>query len=265
MTTTGRRGYVGIDRRWLANSELSDSALRLMLWLDSHTHEYLRDLSVKRIAAEIDWSRNRVKRTLDDLTELGLVTCKQVPHADPNKTRTRVTLHHEVWSDGAPERGPRQTPGGVHGEAQGGVHGEAPTTSTPIEVETQSQELVVPAETTPVGSCTFDDWYTLWPKKQGKATARQKWRRLSTEDRCAAMAAIPAWQRYAREHPQGAQYVPMASTFLNQRRWEDDPPALPANPNVRQAASTDAMTRFLNRHQPTGPALGEGEDQRELG
>lgn len=140
MTSTGRRGYVGIDRRWISDPSLSDSSLRLMLWLDSHTHEYLRDLGVKRVAVEIGWSRNRVKRTLDELVELGLVSVQQVPHTDGINTRTLVTLHHEVWSEG----GPRRTPGGVHGDAEGGVHGGAPTTSNPNgEEPTRGESNVV--------------------------------------------------------------------------------------------------------------------------
>jgi hypothetical protein len=128
MTSTGRRGYVGIDRHWLNNPDLSDSALRLMLWLDSHSHEYLRDLSIKRTALEIGWSRDRVSRTLELLVELGLVSTEQVPHPDGGKTRTMITLHQDLWSDGyATRRGIRMP----HGEAQGMPHGEAPTTSTP--------------------------------------------------------------------------------------------------------------------------------------
>jgi hypothetical protein len=144
MTSTGRRGFVGVERAWLANPDLSDSGLRLMLWLDSHTHEYLRDLGVKRVAAEIGWSRNRVKRTLDELVDLGLVSVQQVPHTDGINTRTLVTLHHEVWSEG----GPRRTPGGVHGDALGGVHGGAPTTSNPNGEESTRGESFVVDETT---------------------------------------------------------------------------------------------------------------------
>ena len=74
MTSTGRRGYVTADRRWLADERLTDSGLRLMLWLDSHSDEYLTALHVKRTAEEIGWSRDRVTRTLTGLEELGLIT-----------------------------------------------------------------------------------------------------------------------------------------------------------------------------------------------
>ena len=43
-----------------------------MMWLESHTDEYLAALDKKRCAQEIGWSRDRVSRTLDSLTDLGL-------------------------------------------------------------------------------------------------------------------------------------------------------------------------------------------------
>ena len=135
-TSTGRRGYVGIDRRWLNNPDLTDSALRLMLWLDSHSDEYLAALNISRSADELGWSRNRVKRAMSQLEDLGLITTAQLPR-QYGGTVTRITLHLEVWSGGSPRTtdkqtdGPRQTSAVVHDEARAVVHDEAPTTSTP--------------------------------------------------------------------------------------------------------------------------------------
>jgi hypothetical protein len=122
-TSTGRRGHVTVARAWLADSALSDSALRLMLWLDSHSDQYLSDLNVKRIAREVGWSRDRVKRTLADLDGLGLVSTAQIEHQAGS--RTLVTLHLEAWGEGGLPRATR----GAHDEAQGGAHGKAPSSS----------------------------------------------------------------------------------------------------------------------------------------
>lgn len=73
----------------------------------------------------------------------------------------------------------------------------------------------------------FDDFWRLYPNKVGKPTAKTKWRHLSTRERDDAFAGLSAWSRYweARNEP---QFIPHPSTWLNQRRWEDSPPPLPA-------------------------------------
>lgn len=248
MTSTGRRGYVGIDRRWLADPDLSDSALRLMLWLDSHTHEYLRDLNVKRITAEIGWSRNRVKRTLDDLVNLGLVSVEQVPHADPRKTRTLVTLHHEVWS----ERGPRQTPAGVHDGPPGGVHGGAPTTSNPTDEESSSGTPKPPATTQPdvmpEWEVFFEHFWRAYPRKVGKPAARRSMKsRYSNETREDIVGGFHAWTTYWHDAGTEEQYIPHPATWLNQERYLDSPPALvPAN---KLSKAEEAIAKIRNRDQ----------------
>ena len=77
---------------------------------------------------------------------------------------------------------------------------------------------------------TFDEWYALYPKKQGKAQARKRWAKMSNADRTAAWDALEVWIDYANQHPQGTTFVPMASTWLNQERWEDAAPELPTQP-----------------------------------
>jgi len=130
-TTTGRYGSIAVHRSWLANPELTDSGLRLMLWLVSHSDEYLAAMNVHRAANELGWSRNRIKRTTAELESLGLVETEQIARAGGG-TVTRFTLHLDLWSE--PDRvihsdGPPCTSAMVHGEAPAMVHGGAPTTS----------------------------------------------------------------------------------------------------------------------------------------
>ena len=192
-----------------------------------------------------------MKRGLEELVELGLVTVDQ-EHRTGGGTTARFTLHYDEWSGG-----PSRTSAMVHGEARAVVHGEAPTTSTPIDVGEHSQEppnppqagggeLVLVSESAPIGTSTFDDWYARWPKKQGKAAAKRCWQRLTMEEKVAVVTITAEWIEWAARHPEGNQYVPMASTFLNptNRRWEDELPPLPrrqATRGERNAAVIEAM------------------------
>jgi hypothetical protein len=77
---------------------------------------------------------------------------------------------------------------------------------------------------------TFDEWYAEYPKKQGKAAARKRWAKMSPAERASAFAALPGWWAYVEMC--GTQYVPMASTWLNQSRWEDEAPIPPPPPRT---------------------------------
>ena len=89
---------------------------------------------------------------------------------------------------------------------------------------------------------SFDEWYANYPKKQGKAEARKRWTRMSGPEKVSAWDALVGWNRYASEHPQGNAFVPMASTWLNQSRWEDDPPQV-AQPDNAHTRSMQVLKR----------------------
>lgn len=237
-TSTGRRGYVGVARHWLADDRLTDGMLRLMLWLDSHSDEYLQALSVKRTADEIGWSRDRVKRTLDALEELGLVSTELVPHLGSGK-RTYITLHLDAWTEGY------ATPQGTgmpHGKAQGMPHGKAPTTST-HNVGTNSQEPSTPT--------LFDAFWEQYPRKIGKAEARKSWSKVSAENQDIAIAVIGLHVQMWAAEGRGLDTIPHATTWLNQERWEDEVAFVaPRNTNSKAARSKAAIQRAVATHEP---------------
>lgn len=83
----------------------------------------------------------------------------------------------------------------------------------------------------------FDAFWHLYPRKVAKAHARSMWARLTSAERTAALAALPAHVAYwtARQTP--PEYIPHAGTWLNPRagrRWEDELPA--ADPAEDQRA-----------------------------
>lgn len=69
----------------------------------------------------------------------------------------------------------------------------------------------------------FESFWRSYPNAKSKAAAFKVWQRLSAEDRAQAVEDVsaradgdPDWKR------DGGRYVPMASTYLNGRRWEDE-------------------------------------------
>lgn len=73
---------------------------------------------------------------------------------------------------------------------------------------------------------TFETFWGAYPRKDGKAAARKKWQSLAPDPALLAhmLQAIKTMSASEQWQADGGRYIPMASTWLNQRRWEDVPP-----------------------------------------
>ena len=74
-------------------------------------------------------------------------------------------------------------------------------------------------------STTFDDFWAAYPKRRGanpRAPARTSWDRAIKKG-ASPEAILGAARAYVRDPSTkvGTEFVPMAVTWLNQRRWED--------------------------------------------
>lgn len=65
---------------------------------------------------------------------------------------------------------------------------------------------------------SFNSFWLAYDKKVGRADAEKKWNRLSEADKRAAMQSVAS---YVQSTPD-KQYRKNASTWINQRCWEDD-------------------------------------------
>jgi len=77
----------------------------------------------------------------------------------------------------------------------------------------------------PVG---FDEFWKLYPRKVAKASAMKSWIRTGAPDSQALIDTILADIRRRVDsewNGKEIQYIPHPSTYLNQRRWEDEQPA----------------------------------------
>lgn len=69
----------------------------------------------------------------------------------------------------------------------------------------------------------FQEFWNLYPKKTGKGATWLAWKKTKPTERPAIPASIskhvasPQWKR------EDGRFIPNPATFLNQRRWEDEP------------------------------------------
>ena len=70
---------------------------------------------------------------------------------------------------------------------------------------------------------TFQDFWTLFPKRIARMEAEKSWARLSHAQRVDALVGLCAWRPvWIAENR--LQFVPNATTWLNQQRWTDELP-----------------------------------------
>ena len=94
------------------------------------------------------------------------------------------------------------------------------TNQEPI-TNNQSKEPPLP----PKGAATgFAEFWSAYPLKKAKATAEKAWAKLKpgADLQAAILSAIAAHKLSADWQRDGGQYIPHPTTWLNQRRWEDE-------------------------------------------
>jgi hypothetical protein len=68
----------------------------------------------------------------------------------------------------------------------------------------------------------FEEFWSAYPRKVGKADARKSWARLTKEQKFAATAAVPMHIKYWEAAGRTKEYMPHPSTWINGERWEDE-------------------------------------------
>jgi hypothetical protein len=99
----------------------------------------------------------------------------------------------------------------------------------PKQEQEQEQEQEQDTPQTPQGDNghveRFNDFWKAYPKKIGKGEAQKAWGKYkpSTELLAIMIAAISKAQRSLQWQKEGGQFIPNPATWLNQKRWEDEP------------------------------------------
>lgn len=185
----------------MTESKLIDEDMRIHDW-DDYAGRLLEQRNEKRQKNRERQARYRARKAQeaqgDGCVSHADVTCdKSVSHADitplPNPTVPNPTIPDPTGQDGIPPIPP----------ASGGVGDDS---------EPDAQER------------RFEEFWAIYPKKQGKGAALKAWKRIKPDkalfERIMAsvrenLAKNQQWQR------DGGQYIPNPSTWLNQTRWED--------------------------------------------
>ncbi len=121
-------------------------------------------------------------------------------------------------------------------------------------------EIATPKGVT-VAPAGFDAFWQAWPDKRNRKAAVKAWGKLTPGDDLLAQI-LAAIERQSDQWRRGI--IPHASTWLNNERWEDEPPVIGRNLTpVRTAAELAAMDPIEraieeNRHKYQDPEVAHG-------
>lgn len=100
---------------------------------------------------------------------------------------------------------------------------------------------------------SFDRFWAAYPKKVGKGAALREWNSAKgkprIDDLVAAIERQKTWAQWQRDN---GQYIPNPSTWLNQGRWNDEPPQgaqVGGNGNYPDAEQVAAAERIRARRE----------------
>lgn len=75
-----------------------------------------------------------------------------------------------------------------------------------------------------VQSAAFETFWKAYPRKQAKVKAQSEFEKLNPDEALlnTILNAVEVQKHSAQWERDGGQYIPLASTWLHQRRWEDE-------------------------------------------
>ena len=69
---------------------------------------------------------------------------------------------------------------------------------------------------------TFEDFYKLYPRKESRKNAEKSFKKLSEKDKVLAYKGLEKHVKFWIKTGKESQYISHPSTWINQRRWEDE-------------------------------------------
>lgn len=244
--------YTTMSNYHLRDKKLSLKAIGLLSKILSLPEKW--DYTVAGLASICKEGRDAVQTALMELEAAGYIERRQTHGPDGAFSNNEYVVHEEPVSAPLTEN-----PSTVNPST------EKPLTENPQQLskDVSSKDLnnppIVPQGDKPERSKpTRGDWkpdrfeafWKYYParqgKKSGKDKARKAWNKLKADDETiASMGRALSWQKESEEWlREDGRYIPLASTWLNGRRWEDEkrdpapPPEMPDTSRRRHAVWT---------------------------
>jgi DNA replication protein DnaD len=184
-----------------------------------------------KLAERWKWDRKKVKRFLDLLEQDGMVSVNSTTR------RTTVTIeNYDKYQDCGTSPATGITPSPTPSSGQ----------DLPQVLPTNKNDKNIKNDKNDKNICSFDAFWEVYPRKVAKAKARKSWDKLSPDDELLGqIISALEQQKQSRDWiKDNGQFIPYPTTWLNQRRWEDELPERIENGSNKQDAQADAKKRW---------------------
>lgn len=182
--------------------------------------------SYQTIADACECSRSAVKAQVRELEKMGLLrrsfrsngtsTTSNLFRLDLSLAAQENHGHEKTRADADP--GQDITPPGQEETAPRAASAPKPVIEPVSEPNTPQ-----PPSSGGLYSDEFEQFWSEYPKRVGKGGAFKLWKKIPATDRQAILADLPVRRRtHDPWLSDGGKYIPNPTTYLNQRRWEDD-------------------------------------------
>lgn len=234
--------YGRTPRELLRDPKITARAKALYGLLDDYADSEGRAFPSRRLLGEsLGCSTDSIDRAVAELEAAGWLA--RTVRRRPDRTFA-ATVYSLEWSPGGSRTGAAMQPHGCGGGSRTGAEGVAapvPTEEEPQEEEPQEALMLTAdaaSERAPASGLSkperdglFEQFWSTYPRKTGKGTARSKFDRLARRDAALARAAIDGARRLATDpNLPEPQFIPHPTTWLNREGWHDEPlpPRAPA-------------------------------------
>ena len=69
---------------------------------------------------------------------------------------------------------------------------------------------------------SFDQFYKAYPRKVGRYAAEKSFKRLAEKEKTLAIEGLSNYIKHWEANKTEKQFIPHPSTWINQKRWEDE-------------------------------------------
>ena len=214
-----KASFTTVYRSVAQDKRISLKARGLFLLMQSLPEDW--EYTISGLATVAGTGKDQIRSALKELSETGYLV-KEQGHSDTGKFSGNVF----ILQDEAPP-------------LLGNPTTVFPTTEKPsTENPTQQKKIITKEDNnkppiSPQGTETamlFDRFWSAYPKKKDKQDAMKAWRKLAPDmDLCRKMSAALAQQKTTDEWTrERGRYIPYPASWLNGRRWEDEPDEMPS-------------------------------------
>ena len=178
------------------------------------------------------WSKRQIERIVSSCKKEGLLLtgCFNQDRRDRTSWYTLSDKALEFLQNVTPEMAECKSPNGdLQITEQGQAYHYSVTPLPDINLSIKEKKIKKEKKSAAELDVLFERFWKAYPKKRDKLRARKAWEKLAPDmELCRVMAAALEQQKLSNDwRKEGGAYIPNPSTWLNNRRWEDEPDETP--------------------------------------